>query len=263
MGIPRWWMLGAVLPLVAGCGGGSSSDDDRERFGLIAGFGTGSSPSTIIEDVVTASRFELATWCFEEESDDEGGTQASDNELESDDKVVQLVMAHVWINNVLDTQRVEVDGAGFEVTVFKEEDGAVDIEIWNSYQSVWFPIVGRDKSSADVIRENESLSDQEKLDEIAALPDLVCYQEEQTSLDSAAMYTIDIPQSERLPPQNALDWSTPPESANTAGFLFRGWSEDGSIEAVAGEYYAIFKFDIHLPGESAPAEIRRDFTIID
>ncbi len=262
MGMSRWWMLGAVLPLVAGCGGSSSSDGDRERFGLIAGFGSGSSPTTIVEDALTITRFEPTNWCFEEESDGDGGTQISDNELEGDGQFVQLALAHVWINNLLDTQRVEVDGAGFEVTVFKEEDGD-DSQIWNSYQSNWLPVVGKDKSDADAIREDESLSDQEKLDAIAALPDLDCYQVEQTVLDSTAMYTIDIPQSERLPPQNSSDWATPPESANTFGFLFNGWSEDGSIEAVAGEYYAIFKFDIHLPGESAPAEIRRDFTISD
>ena len=200
MGMSRWWMLGAVLPLVAGCGGSSSSDDDRDRFGLFAGFGLGSSPSLIVEDALTVTRFEPTNWCFQEESDGEDGTQASDNELEGDGKFVQLTLGHAWINNELDTQRVEVDGAGFEVTIFKEGDGAPDIEVWNSYQLVWFPVEGKDKSLADAIREDENLSDQEKLDNIAALPDLTCHQTEQVALDSDPINTIDIADTERLSP---------------------------------------------------------------
>ncbi len=260
MGISRWGVLGAVIPLLAGCGGGSSNSDDRVDYAIFAGFGSASSASTIAESI-TLTRSVPAAICNEEE-EVEGVTQASDNALESEHYTVSLPLALLWINNTFEAQSVEIDGFGFEVSIYQEVDGGDDVLVWNTYDNLWLPDTGKDQSEAAAIRADDELTDEEKDAEIEALEDLTCFKPE-NEFDSTEYTQIDIPQSERLPPHTPGDWPVAPEVANTIALLFNGWSESGDIEAVAGEYYAEFKFDIKLAGGTKPEVLRRDFTIVD
>jgi len=134
----RWWMLGAVLPLVAGCGGGSSSTDDRERFGV-----TYIDPVSAETDADTGlplfRRFDIL--CV--------GTKTDNNNTPDDDTDdtatainVDLAMTAavisfraVWVNNELNDQDVELIGDGFRLNIYEIDSpggSRVGEAIWHS-----------------------------------------------------------------------------------------------------------------------------------
>lgn len=129
MGMSRWWMLGAVLPLVAGCGGSSSSDDDRKRFGVTYGFNLGSSLSVTTEnDLLLFSRLDVA--CNSTQTIDDVSQLVS---LDLGIDVVQVAFSMAWINNDFDSQNVTLTGDGFRVVIYKVNDSDSErTEVWDS-----------------------------------------------------------------------------------------------------------------------------------
>ncbi len=129
MGMSRWWMLGAVLPLVTGCGGSSSSDDDRLRFGVTYGFNlNASSPATVENDLLVFSRVDVT--CTHAQTVDDV-TQVLSLDLGLD--AVQVVFGMTWINNDFDSQNITLTGDGFKVVIYKVNDSdGVRTEVWDS-----------------------------------------------------------------------------------------------------------------------------------
>ncbi|PCJ46020.1 MAG: hypothetical protein COA99_03610 [Moraxellaceae bacterium] len=254
MAMFRWMMLGAVVPLMVGCGG-KSSDDDREAFGFSAGFGD----VRLILGTTTVIRSNQS--CLE--ADNNGDLVEPLNILNTELEITSVPVVAKWVSNALENQRVEVTGEGFKASFYKEgESGGSDTLIWNTYQDAWAPNTGVDADAIAAIQADTSLSEQEKSDAIAVVSEKTCYKPENDA-DESAFTVIDIPQSERLPPINAADWPTPPEVANQGMPSFNGWSEDGTIGPLAGEYYVIIEATINLPGQPMPDSIRRDFTILE
>ena len=125
MSMSRWWMLGAVLPLVVGCGGGSSDTDDRVLFRVDFGITTAVETEN---DLPLYRRIDAP--CI--------GTKTVD----SVDEVVtldlgfdmsQVAFAMSWINNDLDDQNVTMTGDGFRVVIHQIDDAdGMRTEVWDS-----------------------------------------------------------------------------------------------------------------------------------
>lgn len=258
MGMSRWWMLGALVPLVAGCGGGGTDTDDRISFGAFMGFGT--STSSIL-DSLTVVRFEQILSC--KQADASNVLVDPEVDLEATITMVSVPLGFRWINNEFDSQRVEVLDHGFKATVYRDEGDDPDTLVWSTYDSFRAPEMGKKVTELTDIRTNESLEEADKDAQIAALTDYPCYQPEPVFEESGVVTVLDIPQSERLPPTEPDLWPNYPEVANTSFILFNGWSGDGAIEAVAGNYYVDFEMTINLPGESKPDSVRRTLVIQD
>ena len=128
MGMSRWWMLGAVLPLVAGCGGSNSSDDDRVDFGVVY-----TEPATVSagdDGLPVFTRVDLVC----------SGVKGSGDEAESITidlglDVVTLAFQMKWINNELSDQNVVLTGDGFKVSIYTVDAGSGSrsaSSVWNS-----------------------------------------------------------------------------------------------------------------------------------
>lgn len=131
MGMSRWWMLGAVVPLVVGCGGSgsSSTDDDRLRFAVAYGFNLGASSSVTTENnLAVFSRVNVV--CNSTQTIEDVSQLVS---LDLGMDVPQISFGMTWRNNDLDSQNITLTGDGFKVVIYRVNDSdGVRTEVWDS-----------------------------------------------------------------------------------------------------------------------------------
>ncbi len=262
MSMSRWWMLGAVLPLVAGCGGGSSSTDDRERFSVAYSL-SAENIVEVVDGVATISKVDTVCNSTVEE---DGVDVTHVLDLGKDEVVILFRMK--WTNNDLDSQNVVLKGDGFKVTVYSVDESGERIEQWNSYKD-YYPDAGDeermylesavegtyvvtnsdtgvDEEVTDNCNNENGRGDEDELGDASPLP--LVYSHSTTGnliLDEFSEQSVVIPQSETLPATKPSFWGDIPYRDGVGDYLWRGFDLLGD-EVGAGDFEADLEVTICL-----------------
>ena len=267
MSMSRWWMLGAVLPLVVGCGGGSSSDDDRELFGVI--FVPSAVVAEVGEDGVDVIE-KVDDLCSSTSSvTQDGVTQDVTTTVDVGDSVT-IAFQMKWINNKLGAQDVEFIGDGFQVRVSSIEDTGEFLEdIWSSYDDYFeddaekqhFETgvegleVAPESSEGTLYKCNNDNGRADETGEDALLPNpVVLIHTLDGSLVNSESFqsTITVPQSESIPNQDNDLWlASDLVFRSTVGtYLWRGITSSGEEASVDKLYEAEMRVTVCPVGDT-------------